>query len=92
MTKEEIINECYGGGFDPTSGWMFDGNVDDVYLAMEKYAKLQVVAFNEWVVNLNLSHATDSIQNGYWFYPLGQLLAAKNTEELYSIFLKETNK
>ena len=88
-TKEEILHEHYPD-FDIASGWIFDGSVYDVFSAMEEYAKQQVIAFSNWVFQNKIIQADHHSQYGEWFYSNGEG-AAKNTEELYKLFLKSQN-
>ena len=43
-TKEEILSSYYPD-FDKELNWMFDGPVDQVFKAMDEWAKIQSIEF-----------------------------------------------
>ena len=53
--KEEILQKHYGE-FDISNGWMFDGPVQEVFNAMDEYAKEVAIGFDMWKMD------------GYWQY------------------------
>ena len=47
MTKENILYKHYPD-LDIISGWIFSGNVQDVFSAMEEYSKQEAIAYSKF--------------------------------------------
>jgi len=56
---------------------------DDVYVAMDEYAKQQAIAFGEWMAE----NARDPFCDGGWFYYIKSLPAVYAIDQLYTLFL-----
>lgn len=89
MTKEKILYNCLPDILPPNTTSISEVLTPKILLAMEEYAKQQVLNFNNWkeknkyVFNgIYYSNKSPEIGVQTWF----------NIEELYSLFLKETAK
>lgn len=89
MTKEEILIKH--------ESWECKSSeqvakLDYAYLAMEEYGKNQAIKFIEWVFQSDILKSNYHIDANIYFYDKSGEAAAYSTEELYSLFLKETAK
>lgn len=86
-TKEKILEEhCLGNGqFMDES--RIDGYTENVYSAMDEYAKQQSIAFQEWA-------DTCAVRNGFheWTVGCGNAKKKYTSDELYSLFLENQTK
>lgn len=57
--------------------------------AMDEWAKQQAIPFALWIWESRILGGDVETQCGAWFYDNGEL-AAKNTGELYDLFIKQT--
>lgn len=86
MTKEEILTS--NGCFVESSGYMITGMIPSIYKSMEEYSNQQAIDFADWIFKSDILKSNHPIDAGKYFYNKSGELAANNTKELYSLFLK----
>lgn len=92
MTKEKILYNCLPETLPPNTTSISEVLTPKILLAMEEYAKQQALDFTDWIFSSDIIKSNHPIDAGKYFYNKSGELAANNTEELYSLFLKETAK